>query len=67
MRNFQARIYFIFLLSIANLQAQSKKYIIHTVAFYNFEDLFDTNNDLNTNDDEWTPTGAQHYRLLAAN
>ena len=61
MRNFQARIYFIFLLSIANLQAQSKKYIIHTVAFYNFENFFDTNNDINTNDDEWTPTGAQHW------
>jgi hypothetical protein len=43
------------------LQAQSKKYIIHTIAFYNFENLFDTTDDLNTNDDEWTPTGAQHW------
>lgn len=44
-----------------SLQAQSKKYSIHTVAFYNFENLFDTNNDIHTNDDEWTPTGAQHW------
>ncbi|WP_264554262.1 endonuclease/exonuclease/phosphatase family protein [Flavobacterium sp. N2038] len=43
------------------LNAQSKKYIIHTVAFYNFENLFDTINNANTNNDEWTPTGAQHW------
>ncbi|MBP6181774.1 endonuclease/exonuclease/phosphatase family protein [Flavobacterium sp.] len=41
--------------------AQQKKYLIHTVAFYNFENLFDTINDLKTNDDEWTPTGAQRW------
>lgn len=43
------------------LNAQSKKYIIHTVAFYNFENLFDTNDDIFTNDDEWTPNGTQHW------
>lgn len=48
-----------FLLSFA--QAQSKKYTIHTVAFYNFENLFDTHDDPSTNDDEWTPTGAQNW------
>lgn len=52
--------YFAILFSFS-IQAQSKKYIIHTVAFYNFENLFDTTNDINTNDDEWTPTGAQHW------
>ena len=41
--------------------AQSKKYTIHTIAFYNFENLFDINDDLFTNDDEWTPTGSQHW------
>ncbi len=41
-------------------QAQMKKYNLHTVAFYNFENLFDTKNDLN-NDDEWTPEGIQHW------
>ncbi len=41
--------------------SQKKSYQIHTVAFYNFENLFDTINDPNTNDDEWTPTGARHW------
>ncbi|MFV5694279.1 endonuclease/exonuclease/phosphatase family protein [Flavobacterium sp. LB3P122] len=41
--------------------AQQKNYLIHTVAFYNFENLFDTINDLKTNDDEWTPTGAERW------
>ena len=52
--------YFVILFSFS-LQAQSKKYKIHTVAFYNFENLFDTTDDVSTNDDEWTPTGAQHW------
>lgn len=47
--------------SFAILQAQPKKYSIHTVAFYNFENLFDIYDDANTNDDEWTPNGAQHW------
>jgi endonuclease/exonuclease/phosphatase family metal-dependent hydrolase len=51
----------LFLISISFLQAQSKKYVIHTVAFYNFENLFDTINDPTTHDDEWTPTGAQNW------
>jgi hypothetical protein len=42
-------------------QSQPKKYKIHTVAFYNFENLYDTVNDEFTNDDEWTPNGAQHW------
>ncbi|MCG9791831.1 endonuclease/exonuclease/phosphatase family protein [Flavobacterium algicola] len=41
--------------------AQPKKYSIHTVAFYNFENLFDTINNPLTNDDEWTPKGLQHW------
>ncbi|WP_348812140.1 endonuclease/exonuclease/phosphatase family protein [Flavobacterium maritimum] len=48
-----------FSITIAN--AQQKKYLIHTVAFYNFENLFDTINDPNTNDEEWTPKGMQHW------
>ncbi|RKR10002.1 hypothetical protein C8C82_1969 [Flavobacterium sp. 81] len=47
--------------SLSFVQAQSKKYAIHTVAFYNFENLFDTHDDPNTNDNEWTPTGAQNW------
>lgn len=40
--------------------AQEKKYRVHTVAFYNFENLFDTINNPN-NDEEWTPTGIQRW------
>jgi hypothetical protein len=54
------RFYLLILLSLS-IQSQSKKYIIHTVVFYNFENFFDTNNDINTNDDEWTSNGAQHW------
>jgi hypothetical protein len=41
--------------------AQQKNYVIHTVAFYNFENLFDTINDPVTNDEEWTPKGMQRW------
>jgi hypothetical protein len=41
--------------------AQNKTFVIHTVAFYNFENLFDTINDPITNDEDWTPTGNQHW------
>jgi hypothetical protein len=41
--------------------AQNKSFIIHTAAFYNFENLFDTINDPITNDEEWTPAGDQHW------
>ena len=41
--------------------SQPKKYKIHTIGFYNFENLYDTINDDFTNDDEWTPTGTQHW------
>jgi hypothetical protein len=40
---------------------QSKKFRIHTVAFYNFENLFDTINDPNTFDEDWTPKGSQYW------
>ena len=46
---------------ISLCNAQPKKYNIHTIAFYNFENLFDTINNPLTNDDEWTPTGFQHW------
>ncbi|MDG2433535.1 MAG: endonuclease/exonuclease/phosphatase family protein, partial [Flavobacterium sp.] len=49
------------LFMLSNGFGQQKNYRIHTVAFYNFENLFDTINDPKTNDDEWTPKGAQHW------
>ena len=46
--------------SILVANAQEKKYRLHTVAFYNFENLFDTINNPN-NDEEWTPAGLQRW------
>ncbi|MBK0369393.1 endonuclease/exonuclease/phosphatase family protein [Flavobacterium agrisoli] len=40
---------------------QEKKFRIHTVAFYNFENLFDTINNPTVMDDEWTPKGNQNW------
>ncbi len=51
---------FFVLFAIFTANAQSKKYIVHTVAFYNFENLFDTINGPN-NDEEWLPNGAQNW------
>ena len=55
--------FFIFFLVFAATKsnAQPKKYVIHTVAFYNFENLFDTIDDPDTFDEEWTPTGLQRW------
>ncbi|KVV13603.1 endonuclease [Flavobacterium sp. TAB 87] len=55
------RIKIVLLLLSSCLQAQEKKFNIHTVAFYNFENLFDTINDPTKFDDEWTPKGAQNW------
>ena len=33
----------------------------YTIAFYNLENLFDTKNDPNTLDDDFTPTGRKHW------
>lgn len=51
---------FIVLFAISSSNAQGKKYIVHTVAFYNFENLFDTIDGPN-NDEEWLPNGAQNW------
>ena len=54
-------IVFLFLIFFQIGFAQPKSYRIHTVAFYNFENLFDTLNDPETYDEEWTPQGKQHW------
>lgn len=51
---------FIVLFAITGANAQAKKYNIHTVAFYNLENLFDTINGPN-NDEEWLPNGAMNW------
>ncbi len=52
-------LFFLFL-AVWNANSQQKKFILHTVAFYNFENLFDTINNPN-NDEEWLPNGAQNW------
>ncbi len=41
--------------------AQDKKFNVHTIAFYNVENLFDTINDPTINDEEWLMSGRQKW------
>ena len=53
----------VIIFAIGSVKAQekkAKKFILHTVAFYNFENFFDTINNPN-NDEEWLPKGAQNW------
>ncbi|HEY6144228.1 MAG TPA: endonuclease/exonuclease/phosphatase family protein [Flavobacterium sp.] len=50
---------FIFFITM-NVNAQQKNYRVHTVAFYNFENLFDTIDNPNK-DEEWLPNGSQRW------
>lgn len=43
---------FLFLV-VTTVSSQQKKFSVHTVAFYNIENFYDTINDPNTRDDEW--------------
>jgi len=54
---------FIVLLSLNTAKAQEKKFKVQTVAFYNVENLFDTINNVDVNDEEYTPTGDQRWTL----
>ena len=40
---------------------RNKKKELHTIAFYNLENLFDTKDDPNTLDDDFTPTGFKKW------
>lgn len=46
---------FLFLV-VTTVSSQQKKFSVHTVAFYNIENFYDTINDPNTRDDEWVYT-----------
>lgn len=52
----------LFVIGSANSQEKkpAKKFSVNTIAFYNFENLFDTINQAN-NDEEWLPNGAQNW------
>ncbi len=53
---------YLFLLFSICIKAQSKhEYEIHTVAFYNLENLFHPENDPLTFDDDRTPNGKDHW------
>lgn len=49
------------LLALAYVNAQPKKFMVRTVAFYNVENLFDTINDPHKFDDDRTPNGADRW------
>lgn len=51
----------VFLSGISYVQAQQKSYVVHTVSFYNLENLFDTIRDEKIYDEEWTPSGARKW------
>lgn len=50
-----------FTLMIYNLSFAQKKYTIHTIAFYNLENLFDTKDDPNTFDEDFLPGGSMNW------
>ncbi len=60
MRISKSIVLFFLFFTILAAKAQEKKFAVHTVAFYNFENLFDTINNPN-NDEEWLPDGAQNW------
>ncbi len=51
----------LFFFSIANTSAQETKYKIATIAFYNLENLFDTIDQPNVKDEEFTPQGSKRW------
>lgn len=58
-------LYLIFILfSISNVHlvhCQKNKYAIRVIGFYNVENLFDTIDDPETIDEDYTPSGKNHY------
>ena len=46
---------------ISFFKSKSKTDNLFTIAFYNLENLFDTENDPNTLDDDFTPKGLKHW------
>lgn len=52
---------FVLVLHYQEVSAQQKQYSVGIVGFYNLENLFDTINQANVNDEEFTPDGANLY------
>ncbi len=60
MRQFISFLFILFLF-IQAPQSQTKNYKIRTIAFYNVENLFDTINNPDTFDEDFTSKGKNHY------
>ncbi len=54
-------ILFLFFLSTSLLTAQKQEYKVGCIGFYNFENLFDTEDDPDTKDEEFTPKGSKSW------
>jgi len=52
---------FVLILQIQPVTAQTKQYSIGVIGFYNLENLFDTINQPDVNDEEFTPDGTNLY------
>ncbi|RDI12024.1 endonuclease/exonuclease/phosphatase family protein [Flavobacterium sp. AG291] len=55
------RLFFIIAFISSLVSAQKRNFKVHTIAFYNVENLFDTINDSGKGDDEYLPNGAQAW------
>lgn len=60
-QNFLSVSIWLLLLVGCKAHAQEKQYSVSTVGFYNLENLFDTINQPDVNDEEFTPAGANLY------
>tara|TARA_R110000850_G_scaffold175976_1_gene301862 strand:+ start:121214 stop:122734 length:1521 start_codon:yes stop_codon:yes gene_type:complete len=58
----QLIIAFILVISVNKGVSQEKKFELHTIAFYNLENLFDTINDPTINDEEYLPSKGWTYK-----
>ena len=59
-------IYLFIALLTVYAHSQDKKFAVHTIAFYNIENFYDTINDPNTRDDEWVYT-KKYYQKKVSN
>lgn len=53
----------IFAMQPQHVAAQQKQYQVFSAAFYNLENLFDTQRDTSIFDEEYTPEGSSHWTL----
>ncbi|MFL9844081.1 endonuclease/exonuclease/phosphatase family protein [Flavobacterium rhizosphaerae] len=56
------RVIFLFIITLQFAHAQGgRQFKVHTVSFYNLENLFDTTDDPKINDDDFLPNGSYHW------